>query len=127
MRKVEIFTPEKDDEKWCAGCIACCCWPGDVFFSPESIPNVAACLGLDERECTDSFFEVNKSKQCLQTKPTHDGRCIFISSDGCRIYPHRPPQCRNFPYEWHRPEEKLMNECALYAELKKRKNNEHSL
>lgn len=127
MGKKETFTPHKGDEQWCAGCTACCRWPGDVFFSPESLPDLAAHLGLEERECADTFFDVNRSKQCLQTKPTHDGSCIFISDDGCRVYPFRPSQCRTFPYAWQRPEKDLMKECTLYIKLKQREYNEHSV
>ena len=111
------FPRRHGDESLCDGCTACCRWPGDVFFPPDALSAVADCLEMDERDCADMFFVLSKDRKRLQTKPTIDGRCIFVGEHGCRVYPHRPKQCRTFPYTWQRPEKEFMDECPLYQHL----------
>lgn len=111
------FTPQPGDASYCSGCTTCCRWPGDVLFKPEDLPAVAAFLAMDEHECADTFFELSDDRRHLKTAPTEDGSCIFITPDGCLVYPHRPAQCRSFPYEWQRPERYYMDQCALFRAL----------
>ena len=106
-----------DAKNYCKKCTACCQWPGTVTFKPEQLSGVASCLKMNERDCADTFFVISKDRQKLQTKPTIDGSCIFISKDGCLVYEHRPEHCRTFPYKWQRPEKKYMEKCSLYQEI----------
>jgi len=115
------FTPQPGDEHYCRGCTICCAWPGDVLFDPDALPGVAAHLGMDERACADMYFELHDDRWHLRTKPTAQGGCIFLDQHGCRIYPHRPRQCRTFPYEWQRSERGHMQQCALYQALRARR------
>jgi hypothetical protein len=39
---------------------------------------------------------VIKTDSGLRLK-NHLGRCVFLSEDGCKIYPHRPEGCRLYP------------------------------
>ena len=112
--------PRPGDAQHCTGCTACCRWPGEVFFAISDLAGVAAHLGLDERACADTFFDMSADRYRLKTKATSDGRCIFISETGCRVYPHRPRQCRTFPYQWQRPEQDYMAQCALYRAIRAR-------
>jgi len=114
------YLVQSGDEQYCAGCTACCRWPGQVLFDPESLAAVAACLGLDERSCADTFFELHDDRRHLKTKPTMHGGCVFLDDKGCRVYAARPRQCRTFPYEWQRDEEELMRQCKLHSVLKYR-------
>ena len=116
------FTAQPDDSSLCSGCTVCCRWPGDVLFNPADLPAVADYLNMDERTCADTFFELSDDRHYLKTAPTEDGGCIFITPDGCMVYPHRPGQCRSFPYEWQRPEHYLMAQCRLYRALVARQN-----
>ena len=97
------------DEKFCNNCIKCCLWPGEVFFKENELAKAAECLEIDERTCADTFFDLAEDRIRLKTKPTNDGRCIFVDENGCRVYEARPKQCRTFPFEWQRPEKELMN------------------
>ena len=109
---------DNDAARHCAGCTACCRWPGVVTFPADAVGPIAAHLGMDERACADLFFELADNRRQLRTKKTTDGGCIFIGETGCRIYPHRPRQCRTFPYEWQRPEAAYMAQCPLHKALK---------
>ena len=117
------FKKSAGDEKFCKNCINCCLWPGEVFFTQEEMAKAAELLGIDERTFADTFFDLADDRRKLKTKPTNDGRCIFVDENGCRVYAARPKQCRTFPYEWQRPENELMNECKLYEKLKKSNGN----
>ncbi|HOO77352.1 MAG TPA: YkgJ family cysteine cluster protein [bacterium] len=111
------FDPEPGDGDCCRGCDACCRWEGTVFFPPENLPGIARWLGMDERECAETYFEPAPDRRRLQAVETADGRCPFLGADGCRIYPLRPPACRSFPYRWQRPEPELMRQCRLWRTL----------
>jgi hypothetical protein len=112
-----IYTPLPGDERYCAGCTLCCRWPGDVLFEPSQLPAIAVYLEMDERDCAETFFDVTAGRAYLKTKQTEHGGCIFLTDAGCSIYPHRPLQCRTFPYTWRRDEDELMRECALYQSI----------
>ena len=120
---MSMFTELPGDHACCTGCTTCCRWPGDVLFSPDALPAVAAYLAMDERTCADSYFNLSGDRQHLITKPTENGGCIFLTESGCMVYPHRPRQCRTFPYTWQRPEKKLMRQCALYNALCEREHH----
>jgi len=111
------FKPEPDDERYCSGCSACCRWSGEVVFSPHSLPEIAALLNLDERECAERYFDLAEDRYHLQAVETADGRCPFLIEDSCIIYSLRPTACRSFPYSWQRPERELMRRCRLYRAL----------
>ncbi len=115
------FTPQPGDERYCQGCVVCCRWPGDVLFPPDAVPAIAAYLQMDERECADTLFDLHEDRWHLRSKPGRNGSCIFVTERGCRIYPHRPQQCRTFPYEWQRTERGVMRQCALYQALLQRR------
>ena len=113
-----VFAFVNGDEQHCLRCTVCCRWPGVVLFPGEAVTDVAALLGMDERECAELFFELHEDRIHVQTKPTAHGGCIFLDDNGCRIYEMRPRQCRTFPYEWQRDDEpELMRECRLYRAL----------
>lgn len=88
-----------------------------MLFEPDAVPAIAAHLHMDERDCADMFFDLHADRWHLRTKPGVNGACIFLDANGCRIYPHRPRQCRTFPYEWQRTERGHMRHCALYQAL----------
>lgn len=117
---MSIYTEIPGDQKFCAGCTFCCRWPGDVLFTPVALAGIADHLKMDERECVDTYFNLSSDRHYLITQPTEDGGCIFLSDSGCMVYPHRPRQCRTFPYTWQRPEKDLMNLCKLFCAISER-------
>jgi len=122
-----VFQPRENDERFCRGCTACCRWPGEVIFSPHSLPRIAAWLEMDVRACAELYFELSPDRRHLQAVETADGRCPFLGEDGCRIYPHRPTACRTFPYAWQRPETELMRQCRLWRAIRWREKEANEL
>jgi Fe-S-cluster containining protein len=120
----DVFEYSDGDEQCCEGCTLCCKWPGDVLFEPSVLPDLAHYLGMDESDCADMFFDLGDDRQHLKTKPTSGEGCVFVGENGCRVYPHRPQQCRTFPYTWQRPERKYMAQCRLYQAVLKREAGE---
>ncbi len=123
LRNQRHLDYQPGDETLCAGCAICCDWPGDVLFEPGTLPDIAAHLGLDERTCAETFFDLTENRWHLKVKPTAHGGCCFVSAQGCRVYPHRPQQCRTFPYTWRRTETSLMRQCRLYQAVRARNDN----
>jgi Fe-S-cluster containining protein len=88
----------------CAACREpdCCQLNGSPFFLTEyDVSRIHQGTGLD---CEGFSFEkgVNQERYySLQTKA--DGTCIFYDKDTvgnqrCKIYPHRPLDCRLYPF-----------------------------
>lgn len=85
----------------CTRCGSCCSnGPGTVRVNETEIKRLAACLQLTTDEFRDRYTRnVGDLDLSLREKPNHD--CIFWhSEDGCRVYEHRPRQCRTWPF-WH--------------------------
>ncbi len=123
MKVFELPT-KKDIKRYCRNCIACCLWSGDVFFKPEKLAGIAHYLRMSERDCAEKYFEVNGNRTRLKARELDDGRCAFVESEGCSIYPFRPGPCRSFPRSWQRPEKELMEQCRLYRSLRWKEKEE---
>jgi len=81
----------------CTRCGACCRGePGYVWVARRDIRAIARFLHLSRDEFRQQYVREALGDLSLVELP--DGDCIFWSSDGCRIYPVRPVQCRTFPF-----------------------------
>jgi hypothetical protein len=71
-----------------------------VFLSPKDLARICEGTELPEQEVLDRYCRrVDPGgipRVSLKEKPNLD--CIFWESQGCRIYEHRPLQCRSFPF-----------------------------
>ncbi|MDY5932038.1 MAG: YkgJ family cysteine cluster protein [Candidatus Ornithospirochaeta sp.] len=85
----------------CQKCLYCCSSePGYVYLSKSDIENASSYVGLDFR----SFLSVYCRRldmgmyymYSLKEKSNYD--CIFLTGNGCSIYPARPVQCRTYPF-----------------------------
>ncbi len=95
----------------CAGCGACCRWPGIVRLDEAQIAAIAAFLGLSEEAFIDRWTRLAPDRRCLVLQDGPDGACCFLTPDNkCRIHPVKPRQCGAFPTEWQAPPE-LMARC----------------
>ena len=95
----------------CAGCGACCRWPGIVRLDEARIAAIAAFLGLAEQAFIDRWTRLSPDRRCLVLRDREDGACCFLTPDNrCRIHPVKPRQCGTFPTEWQAPAE-LMALC----------------
>ncbi len=81
----------------CQRCGACCTGePGYVWVTPPEAARIAEFLGLSKAEFASKYLRNAGSHASLIELP--DGRCIFYSKEGCKIYAVRPRQCRTFPF-----------------------------
>jgi|LSQX01.3.fsa_nt_gb Fe-S-cluster containining protein len=70
-------------------------------MSLEDIEAAAAYLDLTPEEFVNRHCTLSPGRSGLVLKEQADGACEFIGADNrCGIYPARPRQCREFPWEW---------------------------
>jgi len=83
----------------CRQCGRCCIGePGFVWVDEEEITAMAAQLGLNRTTFAANFVRHTGSKKSLIELP--NGDCIFFDREikGCKMYAHRPLQCRTWPF-----------------------------
>ncbi len=76
-----------------------CCKGADayVWLYSDDLSNMAAYLGITEREFRAEYTSVFDKALVLKSFP--NGDCIFFDEKkGCRVHPARPTQCRTFPF-----------------------------
>jgi len=93
-------------EKWykgglrfaCTECGGCCTGgPGYVWVTPEEIEAIATFLNLSVEQFSRQYVRrVGQRYSLTERKTSYD--CIFLKEKRCTIYPHRPKQCRTFPW-----------------------------
>ena len=57
---------------------------------------MASALGMSTRAFRVKFTRRVGAQTSLREE--RDGRCVFYTAEGCRIYGSRPLQCRTFPF-----------------------------
>lgn len=82
----------------CTRCGNCCTGgPGTVRVSEEEIGKLAGHLGMSRRAFRGIYTRNVKGFTSLRELPNYD--CVFFDRhNGCRVYEHRPKQCRTFPF-----------------------------
>ncbi len=85
----------------CRRCSRCCRHePGYVFLTREDLARLAEGLGLPQSEVLDRYSRMVRvgafRRVSLRESPGYD--CILWGEEGCRVYRHRPLQCRSFPF-----------------------------
>jgi len=84
----------------CTQCNQCCTGaPGYVWVSKGEIARIAAFVGMSPRELTRRYCRNVWWSVSLKERP--NGDCVFLTPQGCSIYPVRPAQCRTFPFWPH--------------------------
>ena len=100
-------TSSADEKPWyaeglrftCSGCGNCCTGaPGYVWVDQQEIEQLAAWLGLAVGEFSRRFVRKAHGRKSLIEYD--NGDCVFFDpeSRGCRVYTHRPKQCRTWPF-----------------------------
>lgn len=102
----------------CTQCGRCCTGPeGFVWVNNNEIKKIAQYLNISIEELKEkhthlvereenpksSSLKKHKKKRSLTEIPSEknpgDFDCTFLAEDGaCSIYPHRPKQCRTYPF-----------------------------
>lgn len=83
----------------CSQCGNCCSGePGFVWVEDDEISAIASYLGMTADEFEKKFVRQVGLQKSLVEYP--DGDCIFLDPEtrGCSVYPHRPVQCRTWPF-----------------------------
>jgi Fe-S-cluster containining protein len=68
----------------CNGCVACC---------------IGENIVLTEKQARDYETETLEDGR-LVVAHKDDGKCVYLSSDGCSIYERRPGPCKSFSCVW---------------------------
>lgn len=76
----------------CRVCGRCCA--GKVIMAgPHEILGMSRVLGIG----TTEFLALYTDNQGTTLRSEADGRCVFLTSSGCRVHPRRPLVCRLYP------------------------------
>jgi uncharacterized protein len=98
----------------CVSCQKCCKW-GHAVLCDEDILEISNFLEMSVNEFIDTYIDgkilLEFGVYAIHSEPNKAG-CIFISRDGCLIYPVRPKKCVQFPRKEHIDEE-LLGICQL--------------
>lgn len=83
----------------CQACGGCCTGaPGYVWVTEAEIRELAEAIGYSEFEFRARFVrQVGKRMSLVELA---GGDCILFDPEkrGCRVYQHRPVQCRTWPF-----------------------------
>ncbi|MGD9822872.1 YkgJ family cysteine cluster protein [Desulfobacter sp.] len=84
----------------CLGCGACCRQSGHVRLDANEPDIIADFLNMNVLDFIETFTCLTRDRKGLSIIDAFDGACIFLDSNGCRIHPVKPSQCRDFPVKW---------------------------
>jgi hypothetical protein len=85
----------------CRRCSRCCRHePGYVFLNQDDLERLAAGLALPAAEVLSRFCRQVRvgAFRRVSLRETVQYDCVLWGPDGCRVYAHRPLQCRSFPF-----------------------------
>lgn len=83
----------------CTECGKCCQgFPGYVWLSKEETEAIASYLNLDIQDFIQQYTTKESKGISLKELENDNYKCIFLKGNHCSIYPHRPKQCRTFPW-----------------------------
>ncbi len=104
--EVRVRIEGRDCAFACTGCGACCRIQGEVSLAEDDIERLAGGRGLDRHAFEDRYTRLSANRRQLALTDGPEGACVFLGDDNrCQVYPHRPRQCRRFPFPWTRLED----------------------
>lgn len=94
-------------ERFCFACrpgLSCfntCCRDKRLPLWPYDLLRLRLALDLSSPEILDRYveleFDPGSGWPALRLRLDEQGRCPFVTDQGCRVYPHRPAACRIYP------------------------------
>jgi len=82
-------------------CFTECCAKLDLLLTPYDVLRAKKRLRIDSEKFLDIYTDINPLEYppfpILKLKMRDDGRCPFVTPDGCSIYKDRPSACRLYP------------------------------
>lgn len=84
-------------------CFTDCCRMLELALTPYDVLRLRHATGLTSQELLDYYIIVEQDAgepfPRFYLTMVDDGRasCVFVSPEGCTIYPHRPSACRAYP------------------------------
>jgi len=91
---IQFFYPS--NAQWgCIQCSACC---GDVGERVRMVMLLDKDLDRIEAAGETGFFDDWDEGSFSAIMKKVDGKCVFLTEDGCRIYDHRALLCRMYPF-----------------------------
>ncbi len=82
-------------------CFTECCGKIDIFLTPYDIVRLKRRLRTSSEEFISRYTTVAELKETrlplLMLRMADNGRCPFVTEDGCTIYTDRPVVCRYYP------------------------------
>lgn len=82
-------------------CFTECCTKLDLMLTPYDVLRIKNRLKMDSEEFLDRYTDINFEEYppfpIVKLRMLENGRCPFVTNDGCTIYNDRPSACRLYP------------------------------
>lgn len=82
-------------------CFTACCGNIDIILTPYDILRIRKALNLPAEEFllrfTTPLYLEKTDMPGVKLHLDENGRCPFVTDEGCTIYPYRPTTCRYYP------------------------------
>ncbi len=113
------------DTNGCSECLGNCCTgsSGFIWVNPEEIKEIAKFLNLAKIDFINQYLYKVKYKYSIKELQIDEQNfaCVFFDLEkrGCKIYSHRPTQCKSFPFWEHFKDKKeeVAKECPAIKML----------
>ncbi len=112
-----------DTLDFCCGkevdCFTNCCRDVSIILTPYDVLRMKKALGLNSTEFLEKYTILGCTKDkklpivLLRMNP-EDGRCPFVTKEGCSLYAHRPWACRMYPLGLAEPKRPNPTERGFY-------------
>ena len=100
----------------CNSCGGRCCTgtTGNIWITPLDAEGMANTLGISVAQFIIEYTHRFNGRLSLNELRRSDGEfaCVFFD-EGCKVYQHRPKQCRTFPFwdRFKRHPKEVLKEC----------------
>ncbi len=82
-------------------CFTQCCGKIDIFLTPYDVLRIKNRLGITSGEFLSLYTQIMELKKTklpfFMLRMKEDGKCPFVTPEGCTIYSDRPLVCRYYP------------------------------